>query len=249
MGRIDVTLVAGGMYHDIDFARLSCSAARRARGVPGPGATRLRGHRGITGGSILVSYTCDVRPSLEAPSSDPRLGRGGRPLGGAARHERRARRRRTERRRLTAGVPAVGRHARQPVRRPSADPCRTSSRWRRTTTGSSTASSRSRPTTSCTSPSMPTVTHWSRCCTRRGRVPHGLRRVRLDRRPGPPPRDVPPPLGDGAVLYNTLGHCRGHYDMVPVVDYYPTIERCSWEHPAYYELLRRSLRWARGETG
>ena len=55
-------------------------------------------------------------------------------------------------------------------------------------------------------------------------------------------------LGDGAVLYNTLGHCRGHYDMVPVVDYYPTIERGSWEHPAYYELLRRSLRWARGET-
>jgi hypothetical protein len=50
------------------------------------------------------------------------------------------------------------------------------------------------------------------------------------------------------VLYNTLGHCRGHYDMVPVVDYYPNIERGSWEHPAYYELLRRSLRWARGET-
>ena len=37
------------------------------------------------------------------------------------------------------------------------------------------------------------------------------------------------PLGDGAVLYNTLGHCRGHYDMVPLKDYYPTIERCSWE--------------------
>jgi type 1 glutamine amidotransferase len=56
------------------------------------------------------------------------------------------------------------------------------------------------------------------------------------------------PLGEGWVLYNTLGHCRGHYDMVPVLDYYPRIERCSWEQPAYYELLRRSLRWARGET-
>lgn len=53
-------------------------------------------------------------------------------------------------------------------------------------------------------------------------------------------------LGAGAVLYNTLGHCRGHYDMAPVLDYYPRIERCSWEKPAYYELLRRSLRWARG---
>lgn len=56
------------------------------------------------------------------------------------------------------------------------------------------------------------------------------------------------PLGDGAVLYNTLGHCRGHYDMAPVLDFYPQVERCSWEQPAYLELLRRSLRWARGQT-
>jgi len=55
------------------------------------------------------------------------------------------------------------------------------------------------------------------------------------------------PLGAGAVLYNTLGHCRGHYDMVPLMDYYPRVERCSWEQPAYHELLRRSLRWARGD--
>ncbi|MEY2402263.1 MAG: uncharacterized protein QOJ08_2374 [Ilumatobacteraceae bacterium] len=56
------------------------------------------------------------------------------------------------------------------------------------------------------------------------------------------------PLGEGGVLYNTLGHCRGHYDMVPVKDYWPTIDRCSWELPVFYELLRRSLRWARGQT-
>ena len=55
------------------------------------------------------------------------------------------------------------------------------------------------------------------------------------------------PLGSGCVLYNTLGHCRGHYDMAPVLEYYPRIERCSWENPAYHELLRRSLRWARGD--
>ncbi len=57
------------------------------------------------------------------------------------------------------------------------------------------------------------------------------------------------PLGEGAVLYNTLGHCRGHYDMVPLKDYYPSVDRCSWELPVFYELLRRSLRWARGEQG
>jgi type 1 glutamine amidotransferase len=55
------------------------------------------------------------------------------------------------------------------------------------------------------------------------------------------------PLGDGAVLYNTLGHCRGHWDMAPLVDYYPTIERCSWEKPQYHELLRRGIRWAMGD--
>ena len=54
-------------------------------------------------------------------------------------------------------------------------------------------------------------------------------------------------LGEGGVLYNTLGHCRGHYDMQPVTDYYPTIERCSWELPQYYELLRRGIRWCLGE--
>lgn len=51
------------------------------------------------------------------------------------------------------------------------------------------------------------------------------------------------PLGNGSILYNTLGHCRSHWDMVPLTDYYPTTERCSWEKPQYYELLRRAIRW------
>lgn len=55
-------------------------------------------------------------------------------------------------------------------------------------------------------------------------------------------------LGDGAVLYSTLGHCRGHYDMAPMVAYYPKIEHGSWDEPQYHELLRRSIRWALGET-
>jgi type 1 glutamine amidotransferase len=54
------------------------------------------------------------------------------------------------------------------------------------------------------------------------------------------------PYGRGEVLYLTLGHCRGRYDMQPLIDEYPQIERCSWELPVFYELLRRGLRWARG---
>ena len=52
------------------------------------------------------------------------------------------------------------------------------------------------------------------------------------------------PIDEGAVLYNTLGHCRGHWDMQPISDWYPKVERCSWDLPQYYELLRRAIRWA-----
>ncbi|MGI9624750.1 MAG: ThuA domain-containing protein [Acidimicrobiales bacterium] len=54
--------------------------------------------------------------------------------------------------------------------------------------------------------------------------------------------------GHGAILYNNLGHCRGHWDMTDAIAYYPVIERCSWEIPQYHELLRRGLRWALGES-
>ncbi len=51
-------------------------------------------------------------------------------------------------------------------------------------------------------------------------------------------------VGEGAVLYLTLGHCRGHHDMRPVMDWWPTIDRGSWDEPVFYELLRRGLGWA-----
>jgi hypothetical protein len=47
-------------------------------------------------------------------------------------------------------------------------------------------------------------------------------------------------------MYLTLGHCRGHLDLQPMVDFYPQVERCAWESPVYYELLRRGLAWAKG---
>ena len=53
------------------------------------------------------------------------------------------------------------------------------------------------------------------------------------------------PLGRGAVLYLTLGHCRGHFDMQPRIAYWPTVDRGSWELPVFYDLLRRGLAWAK----
>ena len=49
--------------------------------------------------------------------------------------------------------------------------------------------------------------------------------------------------GKGEVLYLTLGHCRGKYDMQPLMEEYPQVGRGSWELPVFYELLRRGIRW------
>jgi type 1 glutamine amidotransferase len=51
--------------------------------------------------------------------------------------------------------------------------------------------------------------------------------------------------GPGAVLYLTLGHCRGHYDLQPLMDYWPTVDRCAWELPVFRELLGRGIEWAK----
>ncbi|MEP7006914.1 MAG: ThuA domain-containing protein [Sphingomonas bacterium] len=49
--------------------------------------------------------------------------------------------------------------------------------------------------------------------------------------------------GQGAVLYLTLGHCRGHYDLQPMLDWWPTVDRCAWDLPVFYDLLRRGISW------
>jgi len=51
-------------------------------------------------------------------------------------------------------------------------------------------------------------------------------------------------IGAGEVLYLTLGHARGRYDMRPLMDEYHQVERGSWKVPAFHELLRRGIRWA-----
>ena len=50
-------------------------------------------------------------------------------------------------------------------------------------------------------------------------------------------------VGKGAVLYLTLGHCRSHYDLKPMAPFYPHPERCAWNYPVFYELLRRGILW------
>ena len=52
------------------------------------------------------------------------------------------------------------------------------------------------------------------------------------------------PYGKGQVLYFTLGHCRGKYDMQPLMEEYPVPEEGAWKTEEYYEVLRRGIVWA-----
>lgn len=54
-------------------------------------------------------------------------------------------------------------------------------------------------------------------------------------------------IGRGEIVYNTLGHCRGHWDLPEMMPFWEHPERCAWNYPVYYELLRRALLWAIGD--
>jgi uncharacterized protein len=247
--RIDVTLVAGGMYHDIDFARLELLKLLaehedfRVRVQPD-----YEDAEAIAAGSILVSYTCNVRPSIEAQQRIRQwVESGGR------------------------WVALHGTNSALDVGTPNGvDSPRVFPLWADTLGSQFVA----HPPIAPYLVELSDPDHWlvagiepfetddelylSEHADRDALHPllhtvwSGEARgfVEADWTTGDDHHVVMylRPLGDGAVLYNTLGHCRGHYDMVPVVPYYPQIERGSWEQPAYAELLRRSLRWARGAT-
>jgi type 1 glutamine amidotransferase len=53
------------------------------------------------------------------------------------------------------------------------------------------------------------------------------------------------PVGAGEVLYLTLGHCRGHYDMQPMMAFYEVPEKGSWALPVFHDLLARGVEWAK----
>ena len=247
--RIDVTLVAGGMYHDVDFARLRLLELLsehddfRVRVQPD-----YEDADAIAAGSILVSYTCNVRPSEGAQRAIRDWVEGGGRW--VALHGTNSA--------LDLGTP-------QGVDSPRVFPL-----WADTLGSQFIA----HPPIAPYRVDLSDADHWlvagiepfdtddelylCEHADRDALVPllhtdwQGIAKgfVESDWADGPERHLVMylRELGSGAVLYNTLGHCRGHYDMAPVVDYYPVIERGSWEQPAYFELLRRSLRWARGDT-
>lgn len=247
-GRIDVVLVTGGLYHDFDFARLELLKLLaehdefRVRVQPD-----YEDAEAIARSPILVSYTCDVRPSEPAQTTIREwVENGGRwvalhatssaldptEAGWAAPHT------------MPIWIDTLGS---QFVAHPPIQPYRVDNvapdHWLVAGVEPFEATDElylnEYPDRAALEPLLQTTYQgfargfadgdWTE------RDPdHLVMYVR--------------PLGNGAVLYNTLGHCRSHYDMVPVKDYYPNVDRCAWDLPVFYELLRRSLRWARGAT-
>ncbi len=247
--RIDATLVTGGKYHDIDLARrqlldlLAEHDEVRVRVQPDYEDTD-----GITGATFLVSYTCDVRPSERAQREIRAwVEAGGRWV---ALHATNAA--------LDLGGP-------EGVDSPRVFPL-----WADTLGSQFVAHPPIRPYRVEPSPAAPEDLAWlvdgiepfetddelylSEYHDRHRLVPLLETRwsgeatgfVEHDWSAADPRHLVMylRPLGLGAVLYNTLGHCRGHYDMVPAMAYYPRVERGSWDLPTYRELLRRAIRWA-----
>ena len=242
-GPIRSALVCGGRFHDFDYARLELlghlAEDERVR-------TRVFGDWSATGAwaesDFLVTYTCDLRPSeAEAEALARFVEGGGRWL---ALH----------------GTNSILEFAGRGVRCPRLAP-----RFMRTLGSQFLAHPPISPyTVTLRDPSHPLVSDLAPFETSdelylsefHGEVETLLETRWGGKTPGFEPAEWPEEarpvmylhgVGQGHVLYLTLGHCRGHHDMRPVLDWWPTVERGSWELPVYRELLRRGIAWAKRE--
>jgi hypothetical protein len=244
--RIDCVLICGGVWHDIDFARLELLKL-----LADDPAVRTRVFEdyeniaAIEAADILITYTCDITPSLPAQEAlKAWLARGGRwyALHGTN----------SVLRLLSDGPNAglwdaprwaplfmdllgsqfISHPPIAPYRVEVADPDHPLVQgWKR---------SRPRTSSITSKPTAISTLLLDTCC----RAGH-----RLPRRPPAAIRCSIKHHGAGAVLYLTLGHCRGHYDLQPLLDWWPSVDRCAWDLPVFHDLLRRGVAWLKEPLG
>lgn len=238
---IDAYLICGGKYHDMDYARLELlkllAENESIRAGVGPD---YRDTAAIAASDFLVTYTCDVRPSEE------------------------------EQRVLASWVAGGGRwlalHGTNAVLefsgKPPFETPRSCPRLMQTLGSQFLAHPPIAPyrVAACSDDPLVRgiepfeVSDELYLCEYHGPLEPLLETRFRGRAPGFAEADWPDDaprlvmyrkaVGEGGVLYLTLGHCRGHYDMRPLADYYPVVERGAWEVPVFHELLRRGIRWA-----
>jgi type 1 glutamine amidotransferase len=238
--RIDCVLVAGGKYHDIDFARLELlkllAEDERVRVRVFEDYENLAA---IERAHILISYTCDVVPSLAAQE--------------------------TLRRWVEAGGRWYALHGTNSILRLLANGLWDAPRWAplyMQTLGSQfiahppiapyrvTVADPAHPLVQGVEPFDTTdelylmETHGSlQVLLQTEFAGAGTGFAEHEWAHASHPVFYIHSLGKGAVLYLTLGHCRGHYDLQPLMDWWPQVERCAWELPVFYTLLRRGIAW------
>jgi type 1 glutamine amidotransferase len=243
---VRVHLVCGGRYHDFDYARLQILAglaAHQEARTTVSGDYRETPHGGLDGIELLVTYTCDVRPTLaEQEALREWVEGGGRWL---ALHGTNAALDLTPEGVVSPRVIPVLAEilGSQFVAHPPIAPYRVE----------------------VTAPEHPLVAGVQAFETSDELYLseyHGAATVLLHTRFGgeatgfvesswSEPQDHPVMylrrVGSGTVLYLTLGHCRGHYDMRPVSPWWPTVDRGSWDLEVFRLLLERATTWGLGK--
>jgi type 1 glutamine amidotransferase len=240
--RVNIVLIAGGKYHDIDFARLEILKI-----LAEDDRVRVRVFEdyanldALAKADVLITYTCDVIPRLDEQEA------------------------------LRAWVEAGGRwyalHGTNSILRFLANGLVDSPRWAphfMETLGSMfiahpliapytvTVADPSHPLVKGVEPFQATDEHY--LVETYGDL-HVLLETEFEGEATGFVEDKWPkakhpvfylhPMGKGCVLYLTLGHCRGHYDMQPMIEFYPEPEKGSWALPVFYDLLRRGVSWAK----
>ena len=240
--RVNVVLIAGGKYHDIDFARLEILKI-----LAEDDRVRVRVFEdyanldALATADVLITYTCDVIPRLDEQEA------------------------------LRAWIEAGGRwyalHGTNSILRFLSNGLVDSPRWAphfMETLGSMfiahppiapytvTVADPSHPLVKGVEPFQATDEHY--LVETYGDL-HVLLETEFEGEATGFVQDKWPkakhpvfylhPMGKGCVLYLTLGHCRGHYDMQPMIDFYPEPEKGSWALPVFYDLLRRGVSWAK----
>lgn len=244
--RIDCVLIAGGLWHDIDFARLELLKL-----LAEDPAVRTRvfedfeNIEAIRNADILITYTCDVVPSLKAQEE------------------------------LKAWLEGGGRwyalHGTNSILRMTHEGLWYAPRYAPLMMDLLGSQFVSHPPIA---PYSVTVADHDHDLTR-GIEPfettdelyhlelHGDLHVLLEAEcteesvgfveakeaPGTHPVFYIKRHGKGAVLYNSLGHCRGHYDLQPMMKWWPKVDRGAWDLPVFYDLLRRGISWIKSPEG
>ncbi len=244
--RIDGYLVCGGKYHDFDFARLELlKLLAEDERIRVRVAQHFHDLDAITGSEFLVTYTCDVRPTEAEQAAIRRWVEGGGrwlalhgtncaldPPGVDGRF--------TTPRAFPLWVDTLGsQFIAHPPMEPYPVTVSPGAEHDPLVTGLSDFESGRDELYLMEQHGEPVPlleTRWTGQARgfAEGEWPTDERRLVLYRRP----------LGAGQIVYCTLGHCRGHWDMVdPPFNgaRYPNVQRGSWDVPQFIEILRRAI--------